>query len=130
MSKKKPITILRNLLNSGIKLLGDAEYQMRIWVQGKGPEVDSYDEAVMYFLDTCEDIFKAPLEYDGIDSTNLVSLKDLYEKVLRYNNAIYHERNSEDVARILRDPQWHEIQKSAQKVYKILKASVEKVIDG
>ena len=110
----------------GIRSLSDPLYQKRIWVEGKGPEVDSYDDTITYFSDMCELIFEAPLDYEGIDVENLKLLKRLYLMVMDYDSNLDNGRAPQEVNCILEDPKWHQIQEFAGDVFR----KFQRVIKG
>lgn len=41
-----------------ISSIADKEYQKRVWVYGKGPEVDSFEDTVCDFFITCDSILE------------------------------------------------------------------------
>jgi hypothetical protein len=43
---------------SVIDNISDKEYQKRIWIRGKGPEVDDFDEAVCHFFQAGDGIIE------------------------------------------------------------------------
>src|SRR5690348_14508669 len=45
-------------------ILSDKNYQKRIWIEGRGPEVHSFDEAVCDFFDLGEYIFADHQSYN------------------------------------------------------------------
>lgn len=49
-------------------ILSDKHYQKRIWIEGHGPEVHSFDEAVCDFFDLGEYIFANPQSYGLTDA--------------------------------------------------------------
>jgi hypothetical protein len=103
-----------------LKPLGDPEYQQRVWVEQRGPEVNDYDDATVYFLENCEEIFESPSNYEGIDNTVQSSLKILYNKVNKFDEEIadYIPRNK--CNEIINHPEWLEIQKLANETYNLI----------
>jgi len=130
MQKKYSIDFLRSLVIYGIGGLSDPFYQKRIWVEGKGPEVDSYDDAITYFSDMCELIFEAPSDYEGINGENLELLKTLYQMVMDYDRNLHVARTPEDVSCILEDPKWHKIQVFARDVFQTFQKVIERTHNG
>ncbi len=117
-----PITVLYYFLQYTLKRLGDPDYQQRVWINHEGPEVGDYDETSGRFMQKCEEIFKHPDSFEGIDDTVLESLKLLYDKLDEFDNQIvskFPEGKDQD---FLLSPNWREIQKQAAETYsKILK---------
>ena len=72
-------------LDKMLKPLGDPEYQRRAWVEHKEGVVDDYDEAIMDFLDRCEEVCNDLDYYEGVDSIIQKSLKELYFHRLQKN---------------------------------------------
>lgn len=64
-----------------LKELSDSEFQQRVWIKGKGPEVSSFDEAINRLFDDFD--FKGFLALPEI-SSNL----DLYPSLLKVYNAL------------------------------------------
>lgn len=58
--------ILENFLET-IEGISDKEYQKRIWIKGKGPEVDDFDETVCHFFDDGDPILKNYKDYGITD---------------------------------------------------------------
>ncbi len=59
--------ILEGFLKN-ILILSDQEYQRRVWIEGRGPEIHSFDEAVCDFFDLGEYIFAHPQSYGLTDA--------------------------------------------------------------
>lgn len=55
--------ILNEFLRN-ISHISDKEYQKRVWIQGKGPEVDDFDETCCHFFDDGDPILKKHTEYN------------------------------------------------------------------
>jgi hypothetical protein len=51
-----------------ISHISDHEYQIRVWIQGEGPEVNDFDETVCHFFDDGDPILKNYKEYGITDS--------------------------------------------------------------
>jgi len=98
--------------------ISDKEYQQRIWVEGKGPEVSSFEEAICDFFDDGQEII---LEYEKYGITEkqfklLLQLQKMLEEFLDIVPEIVDEKTD-----ILPNPKWLKIQKMAQKVLKAFK---------
>lgn len=107
-------------LEQMLKPLGDAEYQQRIWVDHEGPEVDDYDEAVMYFLERCEEIFNDIDRYEGVDDIIQQVLKKLYDRICQFNSQVACNIQPGKDDKIITNPEWIEIQKMANQTYQII----------
>jgi len=64
--KKAKKQILEEFLKI-MRIVSDKNYQKRIWIEGRGPEVHSFDEAVCDFFDLGEYIFANPQSYSLTD---------------------------------------------------------------
>jgi hypothetical protein len=51
MTDNYPFSAWRTNLCDAIRSFADIEYQRRVWVNGEGPEVDSYVEAMCHLFD-------------------------------------------------------------------------------
>lgn len=49
LANEDAMRILNSILET-IKCILDKEYQKRVWILGKGPEVDDFDEACCNFF--------------------------------------------------------------------------------
>lgn len=107
-------------LDQMLKPLGDPDYQERVWVKGEGPEVDDYDEAVMYFIERCEEIFDDSNRYEGVDDVIQESLKKLHNRICQFNTNVASETQQGRDDKIIAHPEWIEIQKMADQTYKII----------
>ena len=104
--------ILNNFFDT-IFEISSLEFQLRIWVQGKGPECSSFEEAICHFFDDGDPILKKYKDY-GITKKQyklLCKLRNLIEAFLDTVPEIVHEETE-----ILPNPEWHKIQKMAKEV--------------
>ena len=107
-------------LEQMLKPLGDPAYQQRIWVENEGPEVDDYDEAVMYFLEGCKEIFNDSNCYEGVDDMIQETLKKIYDRIRQFNSQVACEIEYGRDDEIIAHPEWIEIQKMAAQSYQII----------
>lgn len=107
-------------LEQMVKPLGDSEYQQRVWIRHEGIEVDDYENAVMYFLERCEEIFEDSDRYEGVDDKIQKDLKNLYDLIYQFDLrvACNTPQNRDDL--IISNPEWIEIQKQAGQTYQII----------
>ena len=64
-----------------ISHLSDEGYQRRVWVQGKGPEVNDFDEAVCHFFDDGDPILKNHKDYGMTNNQYhlLIKFRDIFD---------------------------------------------------
>jgi hypothetical protein len=60
--------------------VSDAEYQKRIWIEGRGPECDNFDEFVTYFFDESTAILESYKDF-GITEEQYQLLKKFQENL-------------------------------------------------
>lgn len=66
ISNKDRSYILNEYLRT-ISHISDKEYQIRVWIEGLGPEVNDFDETVCHFFDDGDPILKNYKEYEITD---------------------------------------------------------------
>jgi hypothetical protein len=59
-----------------LQIISDKHYQQRVWIEGVGPEVHDFEEAVCDFFDLGEALFTNPDKY-GIS-------KDQYQLLIKF----------------------------------------------
>ena len=103
---------LKDILINSIRALKDEDYQKRIWFRFEGPEVDSYLDTIIHFIDRCEALFEEPNCINDLGNENYAFLKKLYDLVLEHLHATENRINVEQLQEneLLDDPKWHEIQ--------------------
>ena len=86
------LTTIRNqILNSFLEnlfFISDKEYQKRIWIEGKGPECYSFEDAVCNFFDLGEYIFQNHEGYGITDNQYhlLVQFRDEFKSFADEND--------------------------------------------
>lgn len=103
---------LQNLLYT-INIIADSDYQFRIWVKGLGPEVNSFEEAMCSFFETIEFVLPNYKKYE-VSETQYQLIIKLQEALEIFCDAVPEIVDEEK--EILPNPEWHKIQKLAQKV--------------
>jgi hypothetical protein len=106
---------MKDLIVNLVHKFSDKEYQKRVWLEGKGSECESYDEAFMFFCETYDDIREIYKNFGFSEEQNEL-LEAFYKKIDEYD-----ENAPRDYAAILNDPKWNEICQFAKKVYEALK---------
>jgi hypothetical protein len=105
-SNKKQIltTLIENIAH-----VADEEYQRRVWIEGRGPECEDFDEFTSYFFDESNAILE---KYKDFNLTEIQH--QVLEKFCRdlYNFFLYNYHPIEFVS----DPAWKEIIETAKEV--------------
>ena len=57
-----------------IEHISDKDYQKRVWIKGKGPEVDDFDETVNFFTEIGDPILKNHQDYKITENHPLPAL--------------------------------------------------------
>ncbi len=110
--------IRKQILDSFLENLAgisDKEYQKRVWIEGKGPECDDFDETVCDFFDLGEPIFDNYKGYGITDSQYLLLIKfrkELDAFLSGPNQIHYLPREFIDI------PEWKKIMEMAKEVLK------------
>ena len=58
-----------------ISHISDKQYQQRVWILGKGPEVDDFTETVCHFFDDGDPILKSYKKYGITENQYQIMLK-------------------------------------------------------
>ena len=97
-----------------ISNVASEEYRDRVWIEGKGPECDDYDEFINYFLDESEAILKRYKEF-GITEDQYNLLKK-FEKEIRD----FHDLPNKSYFPVvfLKSFEWKKIMEIAKEVLK------------
>lgn len=119
------VRVFFDFLKYMLKPLGDAEYQQRVWIEHRGPEVDDYDDATMYFIERVEEILSRPNDFEGVNDIVLNYLKILYERVYKFDEEVANNIPEGSIDKIVNHPEWLEIQKLANETYKNIINSLE-----
>ena len=104
---------LKTILSS-IYGVSDKAYQRRVWIEGRGPEWDDFDETSEYIICDVRDVLK---EYHLFGMTEyqfhlLKKFRDEYE-VFCYQDLSYHGPE-----RFIDTPEWTRITELAKEVVK------------
>ncbi len=100
--------IFQQLMES-LEHISDREYIQRVWIEGKGPEVDDFDEAVNNYNWEVEDLLKDWRAYSLTESQFQV-FKDFHEKF----KAFAYENDYPEL--FIDTPEWKEIMEMAKEV--------------
>lgn len=100
---------LRNIFH-----ISDKEYQKRVWIEGKGPEVDDFTETTCHFFDDGDPILQNYKDYNISDFQykSLVQLRNNFEKF-----SDEHDYPEE----FIDSPEWDEIVTMAKDVLEAFK---------
>lgn len=109
------VKIRKQILDEFLKnlwIISNKSYQERVWIEAKGPEVHSFDEAVCDFFDLGEYIFD---NYQGYNLTEAQQkILDKFRKIFK----AFSEEN--DFPEIFIDtPEWADIMDMAKDVLKV-----------
>jgi len=101
-----------NFLLGRLSNISDKEFQKIIWVEGRGPEMDSFEDAVCDFFGDGEGILEHYQEF-GLSIEQYQALKTFSDKFHIFSRA-------NDFPRFFIDtPEWDEITKMAKEVLKV-----------
>ena len=102
--------ILTSVLET-IEGISDKEYQKRVWIQGKGPEVDDFDETCCNFFGDGDPLLKNYKDF-GISKSQYLLLKKFRDRlrVFAENNNFPEE--------FIDAPEWKKIAEMAKEVLK------------
>lgn len=110
--------IFKESLLHRIMWISDSEDQAKSWIfQERDPKHNPFESVMRDFFDSCKvgDILSHPKEYELTDEQYRI-LVCLYNAL-----KIYREKtkDTQDLRKILNDPEWHQIQQLAQEVLKV-----------
>lgn len=116
MDKKTWLGRITKLLQD----FGNAEYQKRVWADGRGPECSSWEEHLcMFFDDTDIENFIENYATDfGLNEAQREALAGFYSILDSYSNKCGSDI---DVRKLLADPEWHQIQAMARDVFQLFR---------
>lgn len=106
--------VKKQILNEFLKnlfIVSDKDYQKRVWIDGRGPEVHSFDEAVCDFFDLGEYIFAHPQSYNLTD--------EQFSLLTKFRKRFQDFSNDNDFPEeFINTPEWNEITQMAKEVLK------------
>ncbi len=107
-TEKKPALINFLEICNGIS---SKEYQRRVWIEGKGPECDDFDDTVCAFFDDGDPILKKYKDYGITDNQ--------YHLLLKFRNAFetFSDKNNWP-EEFIDTPEWAKIMEMAKEVLK------------
>ena len=114
MSEETKKNLLNNLLRE-IWHVSSKEYQKKIWIEGKGPQCDDYDETSIGILDDGEIIVKEH-ELFKITDNQYMLLKQFRDEYEIFSNGIGFELYLPE--RFIDAPEWTRITELAKEVIK------------
>lgn len=100
--------ILSSLLET-IRDISDIEYQKRIWILGEGPEEDSFDDVVNYFLDEADGILESYKNFSITDNQYRI-LKKFRDRFEEFSD------NNDSPEEFIDTPEWEKITEMAKKI--------------
>jgi hypothetical protein len=100
--------ILFSILET-IRNISDKDYQKRVWIQGKGPEVDDFDETCCNFFGDADPVLENYKDFRLTENQYLL-LKKFRDKFRIFADAHNYEPLFIDT------PEWNEITKMAKQV--------------
>lgn len=68
-----------NCVIDRIAAIADKEYQKRVWIHGKGPEVDDFDETVCHFFQEGDGVLERYKDF-GLTETQYLLLKNFRDE--------------------------------------------------
>ena len=103
-------TILKGLLGV-IWEISDVDFQYRIWIEGSGPEVSSFTEAICGFFDdfNAKELVDHPKAY-SLSPLQHLKLSELYNALRAYSDDTPGILDIE----VVQDPQWYTIRNLAK----------------
>ncbi len=101
--------------------LSSQEFQERVWLNGLGHEVSSYEEAINRLFDDLEFSRLIDIEWRqaGLGEKTALVLRDFRDKLIEFNKNIPEIPHPKD---ILGHPSWPNIRASAFQAARILEA--------
>ena len=101
-----------------IREIADAEYQQRVWINGEGPEVGSYVEAMcQLFDDHSLDLLISTAKDERLLQPDQIKQLEAFRDALAHYGDV---QKSEDDRVIVNDPQWAKIRAHASRFLKVL----------
>lgn len=93
--------------------ISDVEYQKRVWIQGKGPECDDFDETACHFFDDGDPIIENYKDYGITDKQYhlLVKFRNEFDAFCRGPALRYYLPQ-----KFIETPEWEKIMEMAKEV--------------
>ncbi len=112
LTEKERQQILANLL-ALVRDISDKAYQIRVWIEARGPECQDYDEVVNNLFDEADGIIAAYQDF-GLSEKQCKTLREFREAFENFNDEDrpYLEKDFIDT------PEWAEIINMAKDVLK------------
>lgn len=114
ISEETKKNLLANLLRE-IWHVSDKEYQKRIWIEGKGPQCDDYDETSIGILDDGEVIIKNHSHFKMTEDQYKI-LSKFWHEYESFSNGSGFDRYLPEF--FIDTPEWTRITELAQEVIK------------
>jgi len=87
----------------------DEEYQRRVWIEGRGPECDDFDEFCNYFFLEGEDILKNYKDFGITDNQ--------YNLLIKFHEELKSFSDENDwPQKFIASPEWKKIMEMAKEV--------------
>ncbi|MBA2367988.1 MAG: hypothetical protein H0V82_03070 [Candidatus Protochlamydia sp.] len=122
MNQELFLGYLKDIQRNAIKALKDEGYQRRVWFRAEGPEVSSYIDTTIHFIDRFELIFDKTNCSKYLGEKNYFLLKRLYNLILEHVDSTQAKKDADELQEheLLDDPRWHDIQTLAGEIDLIL----------
>jgi hypothetical protein len=95
--------------------ISDKEYQKRVWIRGKGPEVDDFDETVCNFFQDGNGIIQNYKDFGVTDNQYqlLIKFRDEFDAFRRGPALKYYSPQE-----FIDNPEWTKISEMAKEILK------------
>jgi len=114
ISDESKQNVLNNLLRD-VWHVSNKEYQRRIWIEGRGPECDDYDETSIGILDDGEVVIKEPKHLEMTDEQYCI-LKAFWNAYEQFSHGIGMEYYIPE--RFIDTEEWTRVTEMAKEVIK------------
>jgi hypothetical protein len=99
----------------------DREYQRAIWLEGEGPEVSSYSDAMLGVLDDASQIFGDLGLHYGLTREQTTALEEFRDALRRFQDKVRESDWKGDDLYIISDSEWPKIVDLAAKTTSLCK---------
>ena len=100
--------ILNSVLDT-VECISDKEYQKRVWIDGKGPEVDDFDETCCFFFGDVDPLLLRYRDF-GLSKSQYLILQKLRNEFRIFSD------NYDHPCEFICSPEWEQIMKIAKQV--------------
>jgi len=114
----EPRVFIVDWIISSLTDFANEEYQRRVWLDGLGPEVDCFADAMHHFFSACnvDEVLREWWAEWKLPPAGYPHLREVRDRVRAVADRVGWDP---DVAALLRDPEWRAVPRAAQEALRV-----------